>query len=263
MKNSVSILITNFNKGKFLEKSINSCINQNYKYKEIIVFDDCSTDNSKEILNRKKRKIITVFNKKKKFKSGPLNQISGIYQIFKKSRGNLIFLLDGDDFFKKNKLRIISKKFIENKNLKFIQDRPFDLNLKKNMILKKKNFNSSIWPSFYPTSSIAIKREFLNNFFKVSEIKKFPNLEIDARLSIYAFLNNQFNVFEKTFTIYNFDNFGITSAYKKYSLKWWKKRNEAFDFMKILMKKKKFIFIPSLDYYITKIINFFIYKNII
>ena len=131
------------------------------------------------------------------------------------------------------------------------------------MNLKKKNFNSSIWPSFYPTSSIAIKREFLNNFFKVAEIKKFPNLEIDARLSIYAFLNNQFNVFEKTFTIYNFDNFGITSGYKKYSLKWWKKRNEAFDFMKILMKKKKFIFIPSLDYYITKIINFFIYKNII
>jgi glycosyltransferase involved in cell wall biosynthesis len=55
IKNSVSILITNFNKDRFLEKSIISCIKQKYKEKEIIVFDDCSTDNSKEILRRKKK----------------------------------------------------------------------------------------------------------------------------------------------------------------------------------------------------------------
>lgn len=259
IKNSVSILITNFNKDRFLEKSIISCIKQNYKEKEIIVFDDCSTDNSKEILRRKK-KIKIFYNKKKKFKSGPLNQISGIYEIFKKSKGDIIFLLDGDDYFKKNKIKSICKKFKENKNIQFIQDRPFVKKLKKNMILKKKTFHYSIWPSFYPTSCIAIRRKFFYNFFKVSEIKKFPNLEIDARLSIYAYLNNQFNLLQKTFTIYNFDNLGITSSYNKFSLNWWQKRSEAFDFLKILMKKKKFKFVPSLDYYVTKVINFFIWK---
>ena len=149
IKNSVSILITNFNKDRFLEKSIISCIKQKYKEKEIIVFDDCSTDNSKEILRRKK-KIKILYNKKKKFKSGPLNQISGIYEIFKKSKGDIIFLLDSDDYFKKNKMKSICKKFKENKNIQFIQDRPFVKKLKKNMILKKKHFITLFGQVFIP-----------------------------------------------------------------------------------------------------------------
>ena len=41
-KNLVSILITNFNKGRYLKKTIDSCLKQNFKNKEILVFDDCS-----------------------------------------------------------------------------------------------------------------------------------------------------------------------------------------------------------------------------
>ena len=60
-----SIIITSFNKGKFIKKTIKSALNQNYKKKEIIVFDDKSTDNSINVIkNFKKIKIIT--NKKKK-----------------------------------------------------------------------------------------------------------------------------------------------------------------------------------------------------
>ena len=90
--------------------------------------------------------------------------------------------------------------------------------------------------------------------------KKFPNLEIDARLCIFAFLSKSFKTYQKNLTIYNFDYSGITSKYKKFSFNWWLKRNEAFDFMKILMKKMKLKFIPSLDYFLTKLINFFIWK---
>ena len=63
-KNFVSILITNYNKGKYLKKTINSCLIQDYKDKEVLVFDDCSTDNSLKIL--KKCKNITVIKNKKK-----------------------------------------------------------------------------------------------------------------------------------------------------------------------------------------------------
>ena len=142
-KNFVSILITNYNKSRYLKKTIISCLSQNFDNKEILVFDDCSTDNSLKILNKFK-KIKVIRNKKKKFKSGPLNQISGIYEIFKKSKGDIIFLLDSDDYFKKNKIKSICKKFKENKNIQFIQDRPFVKKFKRNMILKKKTFHYSI-----------------------------------------------------------------------------------------------------------------------
>ena len=224
-----SILITNFNKGKFLKDTVISCFNQNYSKKEILVFDDCSTDNSIKLL--KKFRYLKIFkNKKKKFKSGPLNQIYGI-----------------------NKL-----KFKKNKNLKFIQDQPYLNYKKKYMLLKKKYHIFSIWPSFYPTSCIAMRKNFFKEFLKYVETKKFPNLEIDARLSMFAFLSQNFNIEKKSLTIYNYDESGVTSNYSKFSINWWKKRNEAFNYFIFLSKKLNLRFSKSPDYFITKFINLFI-----
>ena len=136
-KNFVSILITNYNKCKYLKKTINSCLIQDYKDKEILVFDDCSTDNSLKIL-KKFKNITVVKNRKKKFKSAPLNQIHGLCQLFKISKGNIIFLLDSDDEFKKNKIIEINKIFKRNKKINFIQDTPFEALYKKKRLLKKK-----------------------------------------------------------------------------------------------------------------------------
>ena len=42
----VSVIITNFNKSKYIMESVKSCLRQSYKEKEIIFFDDKSTDGS-------------------------------------------------------------------------------------------------------------------------------------------------------------------------------------------------------------------------
>ena len=89
------------------------------------------------------------------------------------------------------------------------------------------------------------------NFIRKNE---FPNLEIDARLAIYAYLNEEFLITNKSFTIYNQHGSGISSRYKKFSKYWWKKRNEAFTYMIILMKKFNIKIYPGPDYYLTKII---------
>ena len=265
MKNNfASVLITNFNKGKYLEKTLKSCWNQNFKKKEILIFDDCSTDNSLKILRRYKKKIKVIRNEKKKFKSGPLNQINGIITLFKKSKGDIIFLLDGDDIFKKNKISYIINFFKENRNINFVQDVPSFGKSEKLMIFKKRLFLFSIWPKFYPTSTIVVRRKFFLNFLSHLEKKKFPNLEIDARLSMFAFLKKEFLILDKSFTYYNYDKDGITSKYKKFSYLWWIKRNEAFSYLILLHKKLKIRFIYGIDYLLTRIINFvLIYKFII
>ena len=106
-KNFISILITNYNKSSYLKKSINSCLNQDFNNKEILVFDDCSTDDSLKILNKFK-KIKVIKNKKKKFKSGPLNQIYGLNNFSKYQKEISFFCLIVMIFSKKtNYLKLI------------------------------------------------------------------------------------------------------------------------------------------------------------
>ena len=63
-KNFISILVTNYNKERFLNKSINSCLKQKFKKKEIIIFDDCSNDKSLKYL--KNFQILNWLKTKKK-----------------------------------------------------------------------------------------------------------------------------------------------------------------------------------------------------
>ena len=64
----ISVYITNFNYESFIEKSIESAINQTFDKKkfEIIIIDDNSTDESKKIIKKfiNKRNVRIIFNKK-------------------------------------------------------------------------------------------------------------------------------------------------------------------------------------------------------
>ena len=63
-KKFISVIITNFNKERYIVNSLKSIMNQDYGNFEIIVFDDCSTDNSINLI--KKFKNIKLIEKKKK-----------------------------------------------------------------------------------------------------------------------------------------------------------------------------------------------------
>ena len=61
-KNYISILITNYNKEKFLNRNLKNACNQNFKNYEIIVFDDCSTDKSVNIIKKYKKVSLIINN---------------------------------------------------------------------------------------------------------------------------------------------------------------------------------------------------------
>ena len=255
-KKLISVLITNYNKSKFLTKSLSKISNQNFKDYEIILYDDASTDNSIEII-KKFKKVKLIKNKKKNQKTAPLNQINGILKSFKKSKGNIICLMDSDDFFKISKLKKINYSFNKDKNLNSLFDLP---QCEKNQfIFKNKKESNSIWPTIFPTSCISIKRNFFNLFIKHLRKDEFKDLEIDARLTIFSkFYFEEYNILKTKLTTYNFDSTGITSKINIFSKKWWFRRYQAFNYMIYILNKKKKKFEKSLDYYLTTTIYLFL-----
>lgn len=254
-KKLISILITNHNKNKFLKKNLKKCLNQTYKNYEIILYDDRSNDGS--INTVKKFKNIKIIENKKNYKSSPLNQLRGIMKAFKKSKGKLVCFLDADDYFFKNKLKLINNFFEKHKNKNILFDLP--ISKEKKIQIKKKNHEYSIWPTIIPTSGISVRKNTLKKFFLLSKYNSYPHLEIDSRIMIFSFhYLQEMSILNQKLTYYNFDLSGISSNYPKYSTLWWKKRYQAFEYLKFILKKKNKEFINSFDYRITKIINMFL-----
>lgn len=265
----VSILINNYNNESFINKCVQSCLNQSYKNIEIIIFDDVSCDKSKKyIKNIKSKKVKKIFNKKKYFKSGRLNQLNAIKRSFLKSKGEIIFLLDGDDAFLKNKVKYFVNTFKKDKKLEFLQDNPIyhypKTNLKEKKILKSKKLIFHTWPYFNPTSTMAFQRNFFDKFLKEISFsdKKFETMAIDARAIIYVyFFSKNFKILNKYLTIYTQNIRGYTiSEYNNKGAAWWKRRLEFHNFVQTLFFKKKKTYYKLLDYYLTYIMNM-IYKN--
>jgi len=85
-----SIIITSFNYGRFLKNCIDSALAQTYGPTEVIVVDDGSTDNSREIIASYGQRVISVL----KSNGG---QASAFNAGFRISRGELICFMDSDD----------------------------------------------------------------------------------------------------------------------------------------------------------------------
>ncbi len=252
----ISILITNYNKSEFLNKSLNSVVNQSYKNYEIILYDDCSNDNSLNIIDKYKKVKLIKGSKKNKKKTSAQNQITGILKTFKKSKGQIICLMDSDDFFSINKLKIINDMFKKKKNHNCIFNFP---KMSKNLFNYKDKRNNSVWPTIFPTSCISLRRSTFLIFCKYLEKNRFPYLEIDARLAMFSnFFLNEYNLLPKKLTYYSFDQNGITSNIKKFSKVWWIRRKQAYIYLKYIMYKKKIFFKTSADYYITTLISYFL-----
>lgn len=130
----ISVVIPYHKKRFYIEKTINSILNQNYKKFEIIlIYDDEDLNELNFLLELKKKfKKIKLIINKKNIGVG-LSRNKGILL----SRGTYIAFCDADDIWKKNKLNLQIKFMLKN-NLKFSHTNYYVINKKDKKIGKFK-----------------------------------------------------------------------------------------------------------------------------
>lgn len=99
----VSILVSNYNYGRYLEEAIDSALGQEWPHLEVVVADDGSTDRSRELLASYGNRVSTVFKE-----NG--GQASALNAAFAASKGEVVALLDADDWFEPGKIgRVVAE----------------------------------------------------------------------------------------------------------------------------------------------------------
>lgn len=101
----VSILIDCYNSAPFVGRAIESALEQDYPYKEVVVVDDGSSDGSFEVIQRY-TPFVRAFFQENQGQNGCINRC------VQESKGDILFFLDGDDWFYPSKVSSMVEAFL-------------------------------------------------------------------------------------------------------------------------------------------------------
>ena len=252
-----SVVIANYNNSKYIDECIESLKNQTYNNIEIIFFDDNSHDNSIEVI--KKFQNIKIIENKIQTKFGSFNQMNAFRKSIQSSTGDVIFLLDSDDFFREDKIEKVVDFFSRNKSENIVFDFPIIKKDNKEIPQNKKiKFFNTYWGYIHPTSCISIKRTYSDKLFDKVIDNKFSDIWLDLRILLLCKYLDKYNVINDNLTFYRQFEGNESSKFKKFSKSWWQRRNLAHDYFLNFKKMNNLKISKNLDFYISKLINKFI-----
>lgn len=106
----VSIITPSYNQGKYIRRTIESVLNQDYKNIEYIIIDGKSTDNTINILEEYSNKLTYI-------SETDGGQSEAINKGFKMAKGEIVAWLNSDDMYEHNCISKVVKIFKRNKHL--------------------------------------------------------------------------------------------------------------------------------------------------
>ena len=111
----VSVIIPNYNHARYLDERIQTVLNQTYQNFELIILDDCSTDNSKEIIEKYRQNPHVSHILYNEQNSGKI--FSQWQKGIDNANGELIWIAESDDKCCPELLEKLVREFQKNENL--------------------------------------------------------------------------------------------------------------------------------------------------
>lgn len=168
-----SILINNYNYAPFLVDSIESVLRQTYDKYEIIIVDDGSTDNSREVIESYRLRYPDVIKVVLKENGG---QASAFNAGIQACNGDVICFLDSDDMFVENKLELLlpfyskGAEYVYNDHLTMFADRNLGTDHLKRFTYSGYNLFLVYYMSKYPgdvCSTLSISKILADKIFPI------------------------------------------------------------------------------------------------
>jgi glycosyltransferase involved in cell wall biosynthesis len=129
----ISVIITNYNYDKYLARSIRSVINQSFKKEdyEIIVIDDFSMDQSKQIIESFSGHIRAIHN------PNNLGLAASCNKAIRDALGTFVIRLDADDYVHSDWLKIHHLFLSQNKEMDATSSDYLEVDERENVLIRK------------------------------------------------------------------------------------------------------------------------------
>ncbi len=108
----ISVILPNYNYAKYLSRRIESILNQTYTDFELIILDDASTDNSREVIEKYNDSRISVYFNEINTGNPFMQWDNGV----KLAKGKYIWIAEADDYCENNLLETLFKLIITNED---------------------------------------------------------------------------------------------------------------------------------------------------
>lgn len=116
---TINVVLTTYNGAQFIVEQLDSIFNQTQKPDRVIIRDDCSADDTFEIVEEYIRKHeITNWELYKSEKNEGWKH--NFFKALQMSDGDIIFLCDQDDIWMPEKIEIMTKVLVDNKHIKLL-----------------------------------------------------------------------------------------------------------------------------------------------
>jgi len=141
-KNSISVALCTYNGAKYLNQQLDSILNQTVPVTEIVVCDDCSKDNTKDIIESYSKKHPGLFNIHYNTKN--LRSNKNFEKAIALASGDYIFLADQDDLWLPNKVDETLKVFNKNKHIEGVFSNAYLIDGENNLLFE----DFTLWDNF-------------------------------------------------------------------------------------------------------------------
>lgn len=112
---TISVIVPNYNHAPFLRQRLDSIFNQTFQDFEVIILDDCSTDNSKEIIEEyRDRPQVSHIVYNETNSGSPFKQWSKGFDL---AQGEYIWIAESDDWAELNLLEELTSAINQNQNI--------------------------------------------------------------------------------------------------------------------------------------------------
>ena len=181
----ISVVIPTYNKEKSITRTVESILEQDYTDFEIIIVDDCSSDNTVQMIEKKYGERIKLIKLKKNFGANVARN-KGVLE----AKGDYIAFMDSDDVWNKSKLSHC---------MNFIRETDADVifhgyrrifpNGKEeilpyyNLNMENNKLRAILWENCVATPTIFGKSEIFKRIPFDEEMPKFQDWELAIRLT--------------------------------------------------------------------------------